>query len=345
MDRTPLAVNIASQNLINLSIARPRPLTPSSKRSTPPSPTPSASTRPIPPRARKRYATLIHPGRIADLGRSRFPPEEPESASTSPYVCDPSNPRKRKLSAAQDVVVRTRARCAALNTLAGSASDARPSPAGRSAPNVFKRNRVNEKEKENGCAGGPREKPLPPQPAKLAIPDGSSPTLLTAQLSPNSITFVDTPLNTHSSTRRAGQQPLTDELDTVVRPSAAPEPVPATHDLRGPAPTPPQREEAAQMMILNPRVDGRIACQRPGCNDVLKDVRKLAYHLRIHDIHDRVSPPGFTCSACAGCYESRRELNMHDCERHRAASVRPIKRRILRIVKTGWNCLADPNRT
>ncbi|KII89715.1 hypothetical protein PLICRDRAFT_52877 [Plicaturopsis crispa FD-325 SS-3] len=69
------------------------------------------------------------------------------------------------------------------------------------------------------------------------------------------------------------------------------------------------REAASTMHLLRLSDKDKIPCQRPDCNDVLANARKLKYHLHIHIIADGL----FKCSACGGRYENSRELAMHVC--------------------------------
>jgi len=156
---TPLAVALASEDLIRLSVGM-------NLRTTAPAPVPVTPTAALKhARRHKRYATLILPSRRSNSGRSS------DMSSASVYTTSSSTPRERKFSAAQEVAAKCRAQWAAMETMAAASSVRRPDtnvPSSKiqdelasavSASSTLLARRPSRHQHRDE-----RERPLPPQP-------------------------------------------------------------------------------------------------------------------------------------------------------------------------------------
>ncbi|KAA1477147.1 hypothetical protein DENSPDRAFT_884850 [Dentipellis sp. KUC8613] len=289
----------------------------------------------------KRFATLILPSRSGNTSKSsgRTP-----SQSTSSGVISNKRQRTRTLSEAQAFVERTRAQWAArerpsLDAGSGNGMQRTPFRALQPVADVASDVILTIPPARSRRPSQVGEKTLPPRPVQISM-DAASPTLLNAPGSPTlptspisrtSVTFIAdgpeprSPLPLADESPRPGfRQSRADELEEV-------------------------QQEATLRMIESGRGMQGIPCGRPGCTDVLKDVKALTFHLHIHDIHERTAPRRWTCSSCAGSYESRRELSMHSCSRHRASSsircpyYNPFRVPLRRIAALAVCCKPDPN--
>ncbi|KAH8991175.1 hypothetical protein EDB92DRAFT_681698 [Lactarius akahatsu] len=313
-----------------------------------------------PQHSQKRYATMIP-------GSSR---SSATSSAESLYSNAGSVPRRRKLSAAEDVAARVRARWAALEALeraGASSSGTSPSSAQRRrSPSTDEL----EKEKENAAVPmqvDSYEKPLPPRPPALALHIGavaappeaapttagttlvvmmdtreddappSAPAALTATTMATTATAAGPPMTGESTVRTTPTSLTFVETDSV-------SPVLQRRPTR--AVTPPQvrrrasitdeleeaREEATLTMLRSPRTDGLLRCPRRGCGELLGGVRALTFHLHIH----AVGAGSYACVRCGGAFESARDLARHACARRRA------RERLRRVVRA-WTCLSPTN--
>ncbi|KAI9439672.1 hypothetical protein H4582DRAFT_2075044 [Lactarius indigo] len=289
-----------------------------------------------PQHPQKRYATMIP-------GSSRSSATSAESL----YSNAGSVPRRRKLSAAEDVAARVRARWAALEALeragAGASSSAaarRPSP---------------ESEKENVVPVPMQvdsyEKPLPPRPPALALHIGAPAPAASGSSAEAALTTAGTTVVVMMDTREddaPASAPAAGESTVRTTPTSltfvdtdSVSPVLQRRPTR--AVTPPQvrrrasitdeleeaREEATLTMLRSPRTDGLLRCPRRGCGELLGGVRALTFHLHIH----AVGVGAYACVRCGGAFESARDLARHACARRRA------RERLRRVVRA-WTCLS-----
>ncbi|KIM40647.1 hypothetical protein M413DRAFT_165682 [Hebeloma cylindrosporum] len=68
--------------------------------------------------------------------------------------------------------------------------------------------------------------------------------------------------------------------------------------------------------------DDKVLCHRPGCRDTIANSKALAYHLHIHDIHDRLA----VCSRCREKFEDATALQAHNCSsRGRFGAASPLR--------------------
>ncbi|KAI0267835.1 hypothetical protein BC834DRAFT_60730 [Gloeopeniophorella convolvens] len=316
-----------------------------------PAPTPVSASVRVPISRPRRPTPAAHHHHAANAGAYPYPQHYPQkryatmlprgssSSSSSLDSFAPSlAPRRRKLSAAEDVAARVRARWAALEALE------RPS----TSPEKEKEKEQEleqEKEKENVVpAPEPMqvdelEKPLPPAPApfppptRVPVPDfdpalmvldirsdagGDAPaTDSTLRTSPTSVTFVE-------------GEPDTDEDSTPLPPATLRAPQvhrrPSVNDELEEA-----REEATLAMLHTTRTDGQLRCPRRGCGALLGGVSALTFHLHIHAVGVRAGGAPFSCARCGGAFESAREIARHACARRRA-------RERLRCVVRAWTC-------
>ncbi|KAH8983423.1 hypothetical protein EDB86DRAFT_2833973 [Lactarius hatsudake] len=308
-----------------------------------------------PQHPQKRYATMIP-------GSSR---SSATSSAESLYSNAGSVPRRRKLSAAEDVAARVRARWAALEALertGGASSGTSPSSAQRRRRSPSR----DESEKENAAVPmqvDSYEKPLPPRPPALALhigaaagPAEAAPTTAGTTL----VVMMDTreddappsaPAALTATTATAAGPPMTGESTVRTTPTSltfvetdSVSPVLQRRPTR--AVTPPQvrrrasitdeleeaREEATLTMLRSPRTDGLLRCPRRGCGELLGGVRALTFHLHIH----AVGAGSYACVRCGGAFESARDLARHACARRRA------RERLRRVVRA-WTCLSPTN--
>lgn len=63
--------------------------------------------------------------------------------------------------------------------------------------------------------------------------------------------------------------------------------------------------------------DDRVICHRPGCHDTIANIKAFAYHLHIHDIHDRF----VVCPKCRAKFEDQTALEVHNCSGRRRFSI------------------------
>ncbi|KAH9053675.1 hypothetical protein EDB87DRAFT_1580947 [Lactarius vividus] len=308
-----------------------------------------------PQHPQKRYATMIP-------GSSR---SSATSSAESLYSNAGSVPRRRKLSAAEDVAARVRARWAALEALErAGASCASPSAHRRRSPSR------DGSEKENAVPMqlDAYEKPLPPHPPALALHIATAAAAAaagpaSAEAAP---TTAGTTLVVTMDTREDGTPPSAQPALTATTAAGPPmtgestvrttptsltfvetdsaSPVLQRRPTR--AVTPPQvrrrasitdeleeaREEATLTMLRSPRTDGLLRCPRRGCGELLGGVRALTFHLHIH----AVGAGSYACVRCGGAFESARDLARHACAQRRA-------RERLRRVMRAWTCLSPTN--
>lgn len=309
-----------------------------------------------PQHPQKRYATMIP-------GSSR---SSATSSAESLYSNAGSVPRRRKLSAAEDVAARVRARWAALEALERAGASSASSAQRRRSPS-----RDNESEKENAAVVPMQvdsyEKPLPPRPPALALhigaaagPAEAAPT--TAGTTLVAVMMMDTreddappsapaALTATTTTAAAAGPPMTGESTVRTTPTSltfveTDSVSPALQRRPTRAVTPPQvrrrasitdeleeaREEATLTMLRSPRTDGLLRCPRRGCGELLGGVRALTFHLHIH----AVGAGSYACVRCGGAFESARDLARHACARRRA------RERLRRVVRA-WTCLSPTN--
>ncbi|KAH9033219.1 hypothetical protein EDB83DRAFT_2525495 [Lactarius deliciosus] len=268
----------------------------------------------------KRYATMIP-------GSSR---SSATSSAESLYSNAGSVPRRRKLSAAEDVAARVRARWAALEALerAGGASS------GTSPSSAQHRRR---------SPVDSYEKPLPPRPPALALHIGAA--AAPAEAAPTTagttlVAMMDTreddappsaPAALTATTATAAGPPMTGESTVRTTPTSLT--FVETDSVRRRASITDEleeaREEATLTMLRSPRTDGLLRCPRRGCGELLGGVRALTFHLHIH----AVGAGSYACVRCGGAFESARDLARHACARRRA------RERLRRVVRA-WTCLS-----
>ncbi|GLB40702.1 hypothetical protein LshimejAT787_0805730 [Lyophyllum shimeji] len=94
-------------------------------------------------------------------------------------------------------------------------------------------------------------------------------------------------------------------------------------------------EEAMHAMKKAGRGENdRLVCHRPGCRDIVRDVRALMYHLHIHNIHDQ----SLTCPSCGRHFDGSFQMGSHRCltqgpySHLRSPPVSPIKEGFFRVL-------------
>ncbi|KAH9023903.1 hypothetical protein EDB85DRAFT_2150845 [Lactarius pseudohatsudake] len=286
------------------------------------------------------------------------------SSAESLYSNAGSVPRRRKLSAAEDVAARVRARWAALEALERAGASSATSSAQRRRPPSR-----DGSEKENAAVPmqvDSYEKPLPPRPPALALHIGAAAAPAEAAPTTAGTTLVAVMMDTReddappsapaaltatTATATAAGPPMTGESTVRTTPTSltfvetdSVSPVLQRRPTR--AVTPPQvrrrasitdeleeaREEATLTMLRSPRTDGLLRCPRRGCGELLGGVRALTFHLHIH----AVGAGSYACVRCGGAFESARDLARHACARRRA------RERLRRVVRA-WTCLSPTN--
>ncbi|KAG6865434.1 hypothetical protein C0991_002595 [Blastosporella zonata] len=99
--------------------------------------------------------------------------------------------------------------------------------------------------------------------------------------------------------------------------------------------------EAVEIMEKNGRTDNdQLVCHRPGCRDVVRNLKALTYHLHVHNIHDETLM--IMCHLSRKKFDYSFQLVLHCC-RYEAGRIRsspssPLKQVFFRVLSR-FTCL------